>query len=722
MISLVPAVAAAAFAACLAKAGDLAASAGKAGGGRAGTGKGAGAGTGSRKGRGARGNRPVPPPELPEAPAWGYGPDGEFVDRLRNWALETKNASGPFGEAVCWDAIRGVLRAARGPGDPRVWSAACRSARALASSGGVINLAGAAALADGAAEGMIRAAGDPEDASRMPPPAETAFAARLREALLLKLSRLLDREPPPRPAPAFSLWTALFPVPAAPGAYVPVPDPAGPGPGAPGPAELRTALAEAERDDPGSWKSLVIRSRLGEAVAAAEARARAGVTSLYPRRPETDGGRRASGTAPAGAAGDGTAEDLLRSASEGLDALLGGTHPDSLDARERLAFFLAGFPEPGVPPEPFACERPAAADASEALELFLGVAAARACADAGDGELPRKAARRAKRRAEGAAGQSDGAEAPVRPELEAVLERFRRSEDVRALAAAASAAECTAMTDVTGEGALFLAKAGETAEAVLGPRHPVTLRFLPLRAVARLAGDDPEGCFEILMRESLGYRNMLGSSSRRSAAALFRVGLAIRGLMHPPVALSHYCEVLEALEDTGWGAGPSPWADGRGRGLPPGRAGRDCLMARVSLARCLPRTDAAAALDVLRPCLEALRDPPPAGGGPGPRPWPPELEGMALALAGMAASELGDSGRAEPLLRRSLDALGPFPKNPGYLKEALETLSRILAARADADSLREAELLSERAAGLGVGGTSETMKQLSALLRAGRNS
>lgn len=161
----------------------------------------------------------------------------------------------------------------------------------------------------------------------------------------------------------------------------------------PGPAGLRAALDGAGRDGPGSRKSPVIRPRPGEAAAGAEAWPRARVAPPAPRRPETDGlprvsGTLPSGTLPSGAActggGEETPETLLRSASLCPDALPGRTRPDSPGARERPARFLAGFTGPGLPPDPHSSESPAEAGTEEAFATFPDIAAAGAAAG-GDG-------------------------------------------------------------------------------------------------------------------------------------------------------------------------------------------------------------------------------------------------------------------------------------------------------------------------------------------------
>jgi tetratricopeptide (TPR) repeat protein len=611
-----------------------------------------------------------------------------------------------MGYAACWENLRGVLLAARGPDDPLVWAAAARAALGLARTGEACYLAGAAALAAGAAEGLGRAAGAGGAAGWPPLAREEEFALQVLDGARQRLARLPGRAGAPFPAPAYRMGSALFPV------------PDGPGPDAPGPAELRAALAEAGRDDPGSRKSLVIRSRLGEAVADAEAWARAGVTSLYPRRPETDGGRRAPGGSPAAGGGPGGGEEnpetLLRSASVGLDALLGRTHPDSMDARERLARFLAGGSGPGIPPEHCPVERPPDADVLEAFWMYMETASARAEAAAGDGEARRAAGRSRKSKYDPAGG---GVESKLRPELAAALENLRHSGDERALAAAAAAAECSNLAPVTNENRIFLIRAAEIATRVLEPSRPAAARFMAFTSMSHFLSGQMEQAFEILTKASREFRESHGSSSRVPAAAFVKLGMYVNAMGDPKIALGNYAEALEAFEDTGWDC-PAPWAPGRGRGLPPGRAGRDCLLVRISMAACVGPDDPALALEFLAPALDALRNPPPSG-GPRPLPWPPELEGRALHAAGMAESCRGDTGRAETFLRRALDAMGPDPRRE-RLKPVLEALREILAGRDDAASRREAESLAERIAGLGgfdLQGNSEKFSDLFLIAR-----
>ncbi|MDR1035877.1 MAG: hypothetical protein LBT40_04730 [Deltaproteobacteria bacterium] len=328
------------------------------------------------------------PPEFPEAPAWSFPPDGKLLGQFRSVA-ESMGLSGdvdPSGAAAGWEILRGLYRASRGPDDPRL--GACMSRAALAISRRPDCLEDAAALAAGACEALCRepeaeAGGGEGDADVGPAPGcgsladgdgdaagddagrallrEKEFALKVLAASRGALARQPGRNPDiPFPAPVRQLRRVRD--------RGVVPQPAT----GPGPDELRSDLAAAERDGAGSRETLVIRSRLGEALADAEARARASVTTLiggnFLQSVDSGGSGRSaasgdsggsgnlrdSGAAPRacppGAAGKEPAEALLRSASVGLDSLLGRAHPDSMDARERLARCLSGGSGPGLPP------------------------------------------------------------------------------------------------------------------------------------------------------------------------------------------------------------------------------------------------------------------------------------------------------------------------------------------------------------------------------------
>jgi hypothetical protein len=343
-----------------------------------GTRPGGGDAGGTRPGGGDAGG----PPEFPEAPAWGFPPGGDFLDELRTSADKRgrDNGAGPG----LWELLRALYRASGGPCDPR--ALACMSRMALALTGEAGYLEAGAALAAGAVE-LFRLSVDDVAAEAGADTGgphfleEREFARKVLDASRASLSRSPGF---PFPAPAYSVRTAMY---------------AGTAPQSPsgaGPAELRSALAAAELDAAGSREALVIRSRLGEAVAEEEARARASVTTLtfgtsFP--PGDAGPSRGSGDSPGSSApevpGEGSGEALLRSASEGLDALLGRTHPDSLDARERLARHLSGGSGHGIPPLPFADELPPPSRMLEAAKMFMETAAARA--GAGRGPAPGKA-------------------------------------------------------------------------------------------------------------------------------------------------------------------------------------------------------------------------------------------------------------------------------------------------------------------------------------------
>jgi tetratricopeptide (TPR) repeat protein len=285
-----------------------------------------------------------------------------------------------------WDVLRALALALYGPGDPRVWGALSRAARALLDEGAEIEAA--AACAAGALEGLERAAlapgaagvrpgepgcgGNPEAASvngasaagaadgadqaGAPPPApgadraigpgepwprreEIEFARKTLDAARAALA--LRSPDAPFPAPSPGAGEAIWPLRSSGG----VPEP--------GPDALREELASAEgRAGTGSREALDVRSRLGAALAAMPGHA--------------------------GAGSPGEARALLREASEGLDALLGADRQDALEAKERYAAFLKGDFGEGRPllgsgPE----GRPPEGDLKEAFELYGQILKAR---------------------------------------------------------------------------------------------------------------------------------------------------------------------------------------------------------------------------------------------------------------------------------------------------------------------------------------------------------
>jgi hypothetical protein len=814
--------------------GELRAAAGRRGARGGSGGRGGGRGRGGGTGDGG-------PSGLPAAQPWALAGDGEILDKLRRLA-ETDppgKADPAVSRAFAWDTLRSVARAVAGPGDPRVWAAAARSALALA--GDRDWLGAAAALAAGALEGLeglagtaesgvlagtsVDAAGDRAGAAggtaggTAAGPADAAAQALLRETrfarkVMAALRARLDRAGLPVPPPAYCLLQLLHPAPDVPPAPAPLP------------GELRAVLAAAELEaGPRSREALVTRSRLGEALA--------------------DNAALADMPGPSGGEGHSLAREargLLRSASEGLDELLGREHPDALDARERLARFLSGGSGPGLPAEPLPGESPPQDELREALAIYLETAAVRAIAAAraagalaapvtartGDesrtGEEPATSGNGEESRTgdepatsgsgDTSATSGNGEESrtgdepatsgtweepvaagtweepvaagtweepvasgtgdepvtpgtgdvpvtpgtgdepatsgtgdepvtgggpgapPVAPSSE-TLELLALHGDEAAFAAAAGAARCAvalglsedfgpslAVSDLEGRfppgavpwGQEACLKLANAAKSRLGPSSPTSLGFLSayseatlseLARQARMAHGtaaprsvkeecgalaDIAGTMVVGLRAALGT----GSPEASRAAAILARTYALQA--NPRNAASLFAPLLDELEGCGPGTAPLPAGPPAVPKIAPGRRGRDRLAARVGLAGCLrgganPRTVTA----LLAPCLDALGELPPEGGV---WPWPPELAGRALLLAGETAFREGDRVRAEELLRRSLEALDPGLMDPAFLGTALEMLTAILADRRDPDSLREAAGLLLRAAEL----------------------
>jgi hypothetical protein len=374
-------------------------------------------------------------------------------------------------------------------------------------------------------------------------------------------------------------------------------------------------------------------------------------------------------------------------------------HPDSLDARERLARHLAGASGPGIPPAPFPCELPPKSDLGEALGIFLATASARA-GDVPDGQrtVPPGSWR---------------AQTPFRGpralRLSArdgrFLDLLESSGDERAFAAAASAAECELLLAPEGPGehrVLFLAVTNAAAALVEG--RPAFLRLCMTQAGRLLALGEAKPASKMAMSAARMMRETPDCPPAQAAGALFaasRICMEDGKLLPAAVALVNALSLLEPPDPGGVNPG----------GLTLDRAGRDRLAARLSLAECagLWSDDPAATTGLLAPFLSALPDLPPGREGPGAWPWPPELAGMALAAAAEAASRLrysglGDSGAAAAFDRRALDTLDPDPADPSILLAALERLPGVLAdtspGKPDAALSREIAGLHGRAAEL----------------------
>jgi hypothetical protein len=516
---------------------------------------------------------------------------------------------------------------------------------------------------------------------------EKEFALKVLAASRGALARLPGRNPDsPFPAPAYRLRTALFPD-------------TQPPPGAgPGPDELRRALAAAVRDGAGSREALEIRSRLGEAVADAEAWAMASVTTLVhdPSGPVRDsrhsgdsgdsGNSGNYGTGPgaraAGARGEESAEELLRSAHEGLEALLGRTHPETLYALERLARHLAGGSGPGTPPLPFQHEFPPAASRYEAEQKFMSAADAWAEAGAGAGE--------------GAASARLRGWAP--PELPQDFVRrlalLRSSGDGKALAATAAAAGCAVFRHVTRDEASFFTEAGKAAADVLGPGHPTSVKFLNCLGHITYFRDEKGQSRRFFQQAADALARMPGAPAAELVTASISLMRSRNIAEDGTSALADCVGALDAVEETEPGVAGAPGA-APSRALPPARAGRDRLLARHWLAEVLYLLDDhRSAANVLAPLLDSLtrhlED-----GGTGRWTWPPCLAGSALLVAGETELRLGDGARAEAFLRRSLDVLHRGQAGPAILMPTVRTLRSILESRGDGEALREAAQLSE---------------------------
>jgi tetratricopeptide (TPR) repeat protein len=321
----------------------------------------------------------------------------------------------------------------------------------------------------------------------------------------------------------------------------------------------------------------------------------------------------------------------------------------------------------------------------EAAKMFMETAATRAGAGARAEEDAR------------AAGPRGGTDPGLCADMAGLVARLRRSGDEAAFSAAAAAALCSLFCDAGPELPPLVAKAADAAGDVLGPAHPVTLWLLAVSGEALLSVNRDDEGYRRLAEGADSVTEKPGATSRELAEACLDLARCRLALGEHVPALCYYAEALEVFEDTDSRGAPCP---GEARpGLPPGRPGRDRLLARYLLAELLLQlNDPRAAAGVLAPCLDSLTRLPPAPDGTGILPWPAALSGMALYVAGMAAEGNGDDDGAVTLLRLALDNLGPSPRFPGCPKDVLGELRTLLERRGDAGSLREAALLSEREA------------------------
>jgi hypothetical protein len=265
-------------------------------------------------------------------PDWDFPALGDFLATMRKGA-EVNVQNGIHAHAAyVWDLLRAFVKAIYGPGDPRSWAALSRAARCLLAAGEFPEAAGRAAAAalaglerqDGGA--AVGADGNERDLS-----AETAFA---RQTLDMAARAA---------GPGAKFWKPLEGLEEAIYGADPesFPDLAGTGTMA-SPEELGRLRKELERHERKSGAesrdAFVARSLLGKALASAGER--------------------------------GEAEGLLRSASEGLERLLGSGHPEAADAKIRLAGFLLDARRPGGLLLLFDHEMTSVEERAESLRLY----------------------------------------------------------------------------------------------------------------------------------------------------------------------------------------------------------------------------------------------------------------------------------------------------------------------------------------------------------------
>jgi hypothetical protein len=467
------------------------------------------------------------PPALSEStdlarswPEWKFPEMMPILERELLFAQRMTKMDSLLAAADAWECLRALGRLLLGPGDPRVWAALARSARALAchpqetfrpgspENEQVLNFfSRAAVLAAGAAEalrdpslklppasapgprpaGSSAGAGDAGEAGGTSPdredggmPAETAGQEWDRAGELASaeetLRRLLAKAPSaggPPPATARSFAEAMLP---------------GNSPEAgkgclPSSGELRAMLDAAEGPGgpgPGSREALVLRSLLGAEI---------WDTGDWSRTNE--------------------ALELLKEASRGLDELAGESDPDSLDARERRARRLGGlYGHAAVIPR-----RPAVPTPNNVIEAEKLFRSLEELAPAGPkGESLRL------RAAFFAAGISPWEEPSTKDQLRML----------KALDSYASS---------------FL-------EEERSPGLEMARRDFDLAELLRRSAIDLNGTRFAM--NSLSYRrNLLGCHHPETAASLARMGDALFSDDSPEKACAYWALALEALEGQG---------------------------------------------------------------------------------------------------------------------------------------------------------------------------
>ncbi|MDR1312945.1 MAG: tetratricopeptide repeat protein [Deltaproteobacteria bacterium] len=574
-------------------------------------------------------------------PAWGFAPMGAMMENGRRESERFVRQGGSAAETGSryFDGLRAILKAVYGPGDPRVWGALSRAARGLLGRGEYASAV--CACAEAAVEGLERAestsgpvpgeaepekdcgagggpgaGAEPEKdcgaeggpgsgvfrpcgagrgkGYRAPPRwtlrGEAEFARSTLDAAREELvSGGLAGPDGPFPAPAASASAVVAAIKAAGreaegGAAAEAAPEKGAG-------VLREELAGTARDfGPGSAEELAARSLLGAALA----------DSLDP-------------------VSAGEARELLRGASEGLDALLGGGDERSLEAKERYARFLKGDSGPFRAVSFLGSEDPPEEDLNEALALYLEVMAGRAGSRAvgpdralrdaegpgpasGDAEGPGPASGEAEGPgpAAGEADSPDLATGNARASGEQAARRFAEFSPDAALEALRAEASAVRKTPAGrgaagpasqkdgagrtgglrfGRGSLSAAaaageiqlslglykKAGELlglsfriAEATLGGQDPVAIRLMA--ALADLPGpafvSDALGIAEFRARTSMGLRD---PRTIRLTSRLAELRLRQKMTFVSIAFMAEAAEVLEELDAEGADGGLRRW-------------------------------------------------------------------------------------------------------------------------------------------------------------------
>jgi tetratricopeptide (TPR) repeat protein len=590
---------------------------------------------------------------------------GYVLELTRKSAEETMEERDHLVAAHSWDGLRALALLVFGPEDPRVWAAACRSARSIGNFTAspesfmqvpeelgwraAFSLASGARLqleqAESSGPGLLKASpllhidepmtGDlgGEDLRRLLAE-EVAFASDT-------LQRITDRAgstvaTPDPPDPALSLAEALYPG-----------RPTGTS-GTPFPSslELRARLAEAEGPGgpgPGSREALVAKSLLGAEI-------------------RDSGGREA--------AREGFA--LMWKAATDLARLEGYQHIDCLAAWERLARSFAGSSGHGRI-LPAGVERPSPIIRREALKIFSYIRKQAPASRAGE-TLKRGLGRAEAAFLAGEPGRGARRPAPALVPSRMLTEIWADRHNPDAAREAFDTGEDQLRAKELDQAFAFHHMALQIRRNLLGLRHPETACSLARIGDFQCADDKDQAC----LHWSLALEALKSSGDRADlfrADLQMRIGRVLQSVGDRDLALPILGRSEEALR----------------RIL--GESSEQSLTCATFLARAQFRTGRTSeALETYGRIIRLLDGTPPRRD---PDPCMPSyrtLLATALAGAGEVRSFLGDSAGANAL-RKRLSELPPAPRGWPYeedndlLQKDFDSFARHLAEYSPSDAV-----------------------------------